>query len=77
MVWFSLIQAPASRPRGTSYIRISTVDDPTAQSYPLGGVLAVKKKLAKLASSLGVPFEFSTISTKLSNLQAHVIERPR
>lgn len=60
--WFSLIQALASRPGGTPYIRISTVDDPTAQSYPLGGMLAVKKRLAKLASSLGVPFEFSTIS---------------
>lgn len=75
MQWFSLIQALGSRPGGTPYIRISTVDDPTAQTYPLGGMLAVKNRLEKFASSLGVPFDFCTISTSLSGLQAHMIER--
>eukprot|EP00250_Pteridium_aquilinum_P016973 c23388_g2_i2 orf=735-2588(-) len=73
--WLSLMHALASRPGGTPYMRISTVDDPTAQTYPLGGMQSVKKRLAKLASNLGVPFEFTTISTKLSDLQAHMIER--
>eukprot|EP00250_Pteridium_aquilinum_P016972 c23388_g1_i2 orf=639-2459(-) len=73
--WVSLIHALASRPGGKPHIRISTVDDPTARSYPLGGMHVVKTKLANLASALGVPFEFTTISTKLSDLQAHMIER--
>lgn len=73
--WFSLIQALGSRPGGPPYVCISTVDDPTAQTYPLGGMLAVKNRLEDFASSLGVPFEFMTISTPLSDLQAHMIER--
>lgn len=75
MQWFPLIQGLAKRPGGPPHIRISTVDDPTFQSYPLTGMQTVKKRLVKLASSLGVPFEFTTISTQLSNLQAHMIER--
>lgn len=72
--WFSLIQALASRPGGPPCIRITTVDDPTSQSYPVGGMNVVKKRLGKLAGTLGVPFEFSTVSAKLSDLQAHMIE---
>ncbi|KAI5064847.1 hypothetical protein GOP47_0019542 [Adiantum capillus-veneris] len=73
--WFSLIQALASRPGGPPCMRISTVDDPTAHSYPLGGMDAVKMRLASFASSLGVPLEFTIISSKLSDLQAFMIGR--
>ncbi|MCO5567679.1 hypothetical protein L7F22_021373 [Adiantum nelumboides] len=73
--WFSLIQVLASRPGGPPCMRISTIDDPSAHSYPLGGLDAVKSRLASFASSLGVPFEFTIISSKLSDLQASMIER--
>ncbi|KAI5076578.1 hypothetical protein GOP47_0008643 [Adiantum capillus-veneris] len=73
--WFSLIQALASRPGGPPCMCISTGDDPTAHSYPLGGMDAVKMRLASFASSLGVPLEFTIISSKLLDLQASMIGR--
>ncbi|KAI5076593.1 hypothetical protein GOP47_0008658 [Adiantum capillus-veneris] len=73
--WFSLIQALASRPGGPPCMCISTIDDPTAHSYPLGGMDAVKMRLASFASSLGVTLEFTIISSKLSDLQASMIGR--
>ncbi|MCO5567680.1 hypothetical protein L7F22_021374 [Adiantum nelumboides] len=73
--WVSLIQALASRPGGAPHIRISTIEDLRAKSYPLGGTDFVRRRLTKLASSLGIPFEFTTMQTKVSDLQAHMIER--
>ncbi|KAI5065540.1 hypothetical protein GOP47_0020235 [Adiantum capillus-veneris] len=73
--WISLIQALASRPGGAPRIRISTIDDSTARSYPLGGMDFVRRRLTKLASSLGISFEFTMISAKVSDLEAHMIER--
>ncbi|MCO5554896.1 hypothetical protein L7F22_008434 [Adiantum nelumboides] len=73
--WVSLMQGLANRPGGPPCIRITTVEDPSAQGYPIGGMQLVRQRLSKLAESLKVPFEFNTIPCKLSELKAHMIER--
>ncbi|KAH7294335.1 hypothetical protein KP509_28G067400 [Ceratopteris richardii] len=72
--WIPLIQGLAKRPGGSPRIRISTVEDPTAQGYPIGGMQLVRQRLCKLAESLNVPFELNTIHCKISELEPHMIE---
>ncbi|KAH7276791.1 hypothetical protein KP509_39G021800 [Ceratopteris richardii] len=73
--WLSLIQALASRPGGAPHIRISTIDDPTAQSYTQCSMHIVRQRLTELANALRVTLEFNVISTMLCELDASMIER--
>eukprot|EP00250_Pteridium_aquilinum_P035241 c8970_g1_i1 orf=129-1967(+) len=73
--WISLMQGLANRPGGPPCIRITTVEDPSAQGMPIGGMQLVRQRLGKLAESLNVPFELNSIPCKLSELEAHMIER--
>lgn len=72
--WFSLIQALANRPEGPPSLRITTIDDPESQSFPVGGMQLVKRRLEKLAESSGVPFEFNSVPVRMSEVQANMIE---
>ncbi|KAI5670846.1 hypothetical protein M9H77_11210 [Catharanthus roseus] len=56
--WVSLIQALAHRPGGPPFIRITGVDDSQSTIARGGGLDLVGKRLAKVAESCGVPFEF-------------------
>lgn len=73
--WVSLMQGLANRPGGPPCIRITTIEDASAQGYPIGGMQLVRSRLGKLAESLNVPFEFNSIPCRLSELEAHMIER--
>lgn len=57
--WISLIQALSRRPGGPPYIRITGVDDSQSAHARGGGLQLVGQKLAKVAESCGVPFEFN------------------
>lgn len=57
--WVSLIQALARRPGGPPYIRITGVDDSQSAYARGGGLPLVGQKLAQVAESCGVPFEFN------------------
>ncbi|KAG6416442.1 hypothetical protein SASPL_123872 [Salvia splendens] len=57
--WISLIQALSRRPGGLPYIRITGVDDSQSAHARGGGLALVGQKLAKVAESCGVVFEFN------------------
>ncbi|KAH6787698.1 SCARECROW-like 13 [Perilla frutescens var. hirtella] len=57
--WVSLIQALARRPGGPPYIRITGVDDSQSAHARGGGLPLVGQKLAQVAQSCGVAFEFN------------------
>ncbi|XP_047941679.1 scarecrow-like protein 13 [Salvia hispanica] len=57
--WISLIQALSRRPGGPPYIRITGVDDSQSTHARGGGLDLVGQKLAKVAESCGVVFEFN------------------
>lgn len=57
--WVSLIQALSHRPGGPPYIRITGVDDSQSAHARGGGLQLVGQKLAQVAESCGVPFEFN------------------
>ncbi|KAL2483918.1 SCARECROW-like 13 [Forsythia ovata] len=72
--WVSLIQALAFRPGGTPCIRITGFDDSQSAHARGGGLQLVGQRLAKVAESCGVPFEFhcagmSGCEVQLENLQ--------
>ncbi|KAL3850938.1 hypothetical protein ACJIZ3_012820 [Penstemon smallii] len=56
--WVSLLQALSRRPSGPPYIRITGVDDSQSAHARGGGLELVGKRLAQVAKSCGVPFEF-------------------
>ncbi|PKI50506.1 hypothetical protein CRG98_029111 [Punica granatum] len=60
--WISLIQALATRPGGAPKIRITGIDD-SFSAYARGGRLEiVGRRLAQLAESCNVPFEFHSVT---------------
>ncbi|KAK4485002.1 hypothetical protein RD792_007609 [Penstemon davidsonii] len=56
--WVSLIPALSCRPGGPPYIRITGVDDSQSAYARGGGLQLVGQRLAQIAESCGVPFEF-------------------
>lgn len=77
--WITLIQAFAARPGGPPHIRITGIDDSTSAYARGGGLNIVGRRLAKLAESFNVPFEFhaATISgsdVRPENLGIHAGE---
>ncbi|KAK6154597.1 hypothetical protein DH2020_008845 [Rehmannia glutinosa] len=72
--WVSFIQALSRRPRGPPHIRITGVDDSESAYARGGGLQLVGERLAQVAKSCGVPFEFhgaamSGCEVQLENLQ--------
>lgn len=56
--WVSFIKAISRRPGGPPFVRITGVDDSESAHARGGGLQLVGKKLAQVAESCGVPFEF-------------------
>lgn len=56
--WVSFIEAISRRPGGPPYIRITGVDDSQSAHARGGGLQLVGQRLAEVAESCGVPFEF-------------------
>ncbi|WOL17626.1 scarecrow-like protein 21 [Canna indica] len=75
--WITLIQALAARPGGPPCIRITGVDDSNSAHARGGGLHLVGQRLARLAQSYSVPFEFhgAAISGSEVELQ-HISIRP-
>ncbi|GFQ01611.1 scarecrow-like protein 13 [Phtheirospermum japonicum] len=72
--WVSFIQALARRPGGPPHIRITGVDDSQSAHARGGGLEIVGKRLAQVAQSCGVRFEFhgaamSGCEVELENLR--------
>ncbi|CDP04504.1 unnamed protein product [Coffea canephora] len=72
--WVSFIQALAHRPGGPPYIRVTGVDDSQSVHARGGGLDVVGQRLANVAASCGVPFEFhgaaiSGCEVELENLK--------
>ncbi|CAI9087144.1 OLC1v1021141C1 [Oldenlandia corymbosa var. corymbosa] len=72
--WVSFIQALAHRPGGPPYLRVTGVDDSQSTTARGGGLHLVGQRLAKVAESCGVPFEFhgaaiSGCEVQLENLR--------
>ncbi|KAL8226576.1 hypothetical protein R6Q57_016408 [Mikania cordata] len=75
--WVTLIQALASRPGGPPSLRITGVDDST-NAYARGGdVDIVGQRLASLAKSCNIPFEFHGVEVPGSEIEIkHLAVRP-
>ncbi|MQM18002.1 hypothetical protein Taro_050985 [Colocasia esculenta] len=56
--WVTLIQALAARPGGPPHVRITGIDDPVSEYARGGGLHIVGQRLARLAETCRVPFEF-------------------
>ncbi|XP_068669203.1 scarecrow-like protein 21 [Aristolochia californica] len=56
--WLTLIQALSARPGGPPHVRITGVDDSQSAYARGGGLQIVGQRLARLADSCNVPFEF-------------------
>ncbi|XP_068668349.1 scarecrow-like protein 21 [Aristolochia californica] len=56
--WITLIQALSARPGGPPHVRITGVDDSHSAYARGGGLYIVGQRLARLADSCNVPFEF-------------------
>lgn len=67
--WVSFIQAISRRPGGPPCIRITGVDDSQSAHARGGGLDLVGKRLAKVAESCGVPFEFHGAAMSGSDVQ--------
>ncbi|KAH9328698.1 hypothetical protein KI387_000806, partial [Taxus chinensis] len=67
--WPAFVQALAARPGGAPHLRITGV------GMPLDAVQETGKRLAELAESLHVPFEFHAVGERLENVQAHMFQR--
>lgn len=73
-LWMSFIQAISRRPGGPPHVRITGVDDSESTHARGGGLQLVGQRLAQVAESCGVPFEFHDAATsecdvQLENLQ--------
>lgn len=73
-LWMSFIQAISRRPGGPPHVRITGVDDSESAHARGGGLQLVGQRLAQVAESCGVPFEFHDAATsecdvQLENLQ--------
>ncbi|GAA0143705.1 hypothetical protein LIER_04321 [Lithospermum erythrorhizon] len=67
--WVTLIQAFARRPGGPPHIRITGIDDSTSAYARGGGLDIVGQRLAKLAESFKVSFEFHAAAMCGSEVQ--------
>lgn len=67
--WVTLIQALASRPGGPPALRITGVDDSTNAYARGGGVNIVGQRLAALAESCNIPFQFHGIPVSGSEVE--------
>nr|XP_043608856.1 scarecrow-like protein 21 [Erigeron canadensis]XP_043608857.1 scarecrow-like protein 21 [Erigeron canadensis]XP_043608860.1 scarecrow-like protein 21 [Erigeron canadensis] len=67
--WVTLIQALASRPGGPPRLKITGVDDSTNAYARGGGVNIVGQRLASLAESCNIPFEFHGVSVSGSEIE--------
>eukprot|EP00249_Psilotum_nudum_P022427 c28514_g1_i2 orf=814-3042(-) len=72
--WLALIKAFAARRGGPPKVRITGVDDPKLSANP-GGLQVVGKRLAELAYSEGVPFDFHPVAVNVSEVQPWMLER--
>lgn len=72
--WVSFIQAHAHRPGGPPHIRITGVDDSQSVHARGGGLDLVGKRLAKVAESCGVPFEFHGAAISGCEVQAESLQ---
>lgn len=68
--WMAMIQDLSHRPGRPPYIRITGVDDSQSAHARGGGLELVGQKLAKLAESCGVPFEFH--GAAMSGCEVHL-----
>ncbi|KAL7600682.1 hypothetical protein Lser_V15G21185 [Lactuca serriola] len=68
--WVTLIQALASRPGGPPTLRITGVDDSTNAYARGGGVNIIGQRLANLAESCNIPFQFHGIPVSGSEVEA-------
>ncbi|XP_057817952.1 GRAS family protein RAM1-like [Cryptomeria japonica] len=67
--WPAFVQALAARPGGAPFLRITGV------GMPLEAIQETGKRLAELAESLHVPFEFHAVGERLENVQSHMFQR--
>ncbi|KAD3067169.1 hypothetical protein R6Q59_018737 [Mikania micrantha] len=67
--WVTLIQALAARPGGPPSLRISGIDDSRNAFARGGGLNIVGERLAKLAESCKVPFEFHPLLVSGSDIE--------
>ncbi|KAK1319646.1 DELLA protein GAI1 [Acorus calamus] len=67
--WPSFMQALATRPGGPPSLRITGV------GAPIESVKETGRRLAELASSLRVPFEFHPVGVRLEDLRPHMLHR--
>lgn len=76
--WISLIQALAARPGGPPQVRITGIDDSTAEYARGGGLDIVGKRLSRLAEACNLPFEFHAATLRGSEVKLqNLILRPR
>lgn len=75
--WVTLIQALAARPGGPPHVRITGIDDPVSAYARGGGLHIVGRRLARLAESCNVPFEFHAAALDGSEVEVeHLGVRP-
>ncbi|KAB1199112.1 Scarecrow-like transcription factor PAT1 [Morella rubra] len=67
--WVTLIQGLAARHGGPPQIRITGIDDSTSSYARGGGLDIVGRRLARLAESCKVPFEFNAAGISASEIQ--------
>ncbi|XP_075081737.1 scarecrow-like protein 13 [Nicotiana tabacum] len=67
--WMFLIQSLARRPGGPPSVRITGVDDSQSAHARGGGLQLVGEKLAKVAESCRVPFEFNAAAISGSEVE--------
>nr|XP_043620534.1 scarecrow-like transcription factor PAT1 [Erigeron canadensis] len=67
--WVTLIQALAARPGGPPKLRITGIDDSRNAFARGGGLNIVGQRLAKLAESCKVPFEFYGVPVSVSDIE--------
>ncbi|XP_071696722.1 scarecrow-like protein 21 [Rutidosis leptorrhynchoides] len=69
--WVTLIQALAGRPGGPPKLKITGIDDSRNAFARGGGLNIVGQRLAKLAESVKVPFEFHGVPVSGSDIEIH------
>ena len=72
--WITLIQALAARPGGPPHVRITGMDDKVSEYARGGGLQIVGKRLAKLAQSYKVPFEFHAVTVDASDVEVEHLD---
>lgn len=73
-LWVPFIQAISRRPGGPPHVRITGVDDSESAHARVGGLQLVGQRLAQVAESCGVPFEFHDAETSECDVQLENLE---